>query len=73
MRGVWQFFDDPVELIELRLRYFPRLFRWRGQRHEVERAARGGKYRPLLGRVAAWLAAAGGTTLFPGAVQRRHF
>ena len=36
MRGVWKFFDEPVELIELRLRYFPRLFRWRGQRHEVE-------------------------------------
>jgi len=36
MRGTWQLFDEPVELIEQRFRYFPRLFRWRGQRYEVE-------------------------------------
>jgi len=32
----WKFFDEPVDMIEQRFRYFPHLFRWRGQRYEVE-------------------------------------
>ena len=32
----WRIYDEAVELVNLRYRYFPRIFRWRGQRFEVE-------------------------------------
>lgn len=32
----WKIYDEAVEMVQRRYQYFPRVFRWRGQRHEVE-------------------------------------
>jgi hypothetical protein len=32
----WKIFDEAIEMVERRHRYFPKVFRWRGQRFEVE-------------------------------------
>jgi hypothetical protein len=32
----WKEYDEAVEMIDLRYRFLPRLFRWRGQVHNVE-------------------------------------
>jgi hypothetical protein len=32
----WKIYDEPVEMVQRRFQYFPRIFRWRGQRFEVE-------------------------------------
>jgi hypothetical protein len=32
----WTVYDEAIEMAERRFRYFPRVFRWRGQRYEVE-------------------------------------
>ena len=32
----WKIYDEPVEMVQRRFQYFPRLFRWRGQRFHVE-------------------------------------
>jgi hypothetical protein len=36
----WKIFDEAVEMTERRFRYFPRVFRWRGQRYTVEAVER---------------------------------
>jgi hypothetical protein len=36
----WKIFDEAVDMLERRFRYFPRAFRWRGQRYEVEAVER---------------------------------
>ena len=32
----WKIYDEAVEMAQRRYRYFPRIFYWRGHRHEVE-------------------------------------
>jgi hypothetical protein len=32
----WKVYDEAIEMVERRFRYFPRVFRWRGRRYEVE-------------------------------------
>ena len=32
----WKIYDEAVELVARRFQYFPRVFRWRGCRYEVE-------------------------------------
>ena len=36
----WKKFDEAVEMLERRFRYFPRAFRWRGRRYEVQEVSR---------------------------------
>lgn len=36
----WKIYDEAVEMVERRYQYFPRVFRWRGQRCEVESVQR---------------------------------
>ena len=36
----WKIFDEAVEMIDRRFRYFPRVFRWRGHRYTVEAVER---------------------------------
>ena len=36
----WKIFDEAVEMLERRHGFFPRAFRWRGQRFEVEAVQR---------------------------------
>jgi hypothetical protein len=36
----WKIFDESVDMIERRHRYFPHLFRWRGQRYQVDAVER---------------------------------
>jgi hypothetical protein len=36
MLMAWKIFDEAIDMVERRHRYFPRVFRWRGQRFEVE-------------------------------------
>lgn len=36
----WKIYDEAVEMVQRRFRYFPRVFRWRGQRFEVEAVQR---------------------------------
>ena len=35
----WKIYDEPVEMMQRRFKYFPRVFRWRGQRYRVEAVA----------------------------------
>jgi len=32
----WKIYDEAVEMVQRRFCYFPRVFYWRGHRHEVE-------------------------------------
>ena len=32
----WKIYDQPVDVMEHRWRYFPAAFGWRGRRHQVE-------------------------------------
>lgn len=32
----WKIYDEPVEMIERRFQFLPRLFRWQGRRYRVE-------------------------------------
>lgn len=32
----WKLYDEAIEILERRFQYFPRAFRWRGRRHDVE-------------------------------------
>jgi hypothetical protein len=32
----WKVYDEAIEMLERRFQYFPRAFRWRGRRYEVE-------------------------------------
>lgn len=36
----WKIYDEPVEMMQRRLGHFPRVFRWRGQRFQVEAVKR---------------------------------
>jgi hypothetical protein len=36
----WKIYDEPVEMVQRRFQYFPRLFRGRGQRFVVESVQR---------------------------------
>lgn len=36
----WKIYDEAVQLLQQRHGYFPRIFRWRGQRFEVESVIR---------------------------------
>jgi len=36
----WRIYDEAVEMVQRRFQYFPHLFRWRGQRFEVESVRR---------------------------------
>ena len=36
----WKIFDESVDMMERRHRYFPHLFRWRGQRFQVDAVER---------------------------------
>jgi hypothetical protein len=36
----WKIFDETVNMMQKRYRYFPREFRWRGQRYRVESVER---------------------------------
>ncbi len=36
----WKIYDEAIELLERRFQYFPRLFRWRGRRYQVEAVER---------------------------------
>lgn len=36
----WKIYDETVDMVERRHRYFPRVFRWRGQRYRVESVER---------------------------------
>ena len=36
----WKIYDEPVEMVQRRFQYFPRIFRWRGLRFEVESVQR---------------------------------
>jgi hypothetical protein len=36
----WKIYDEAVQIVHQRHRYFPRVFRWRGQRFEVESVVR---------------------------------
>lgn len=36
----WKIYDEPVEMMQRKFRYFPRVFRWRGQRFQVEAVKR---------------------------------
>jgi len=36
----WKIYDEMVDMIQRRYRYFPRVFRWRGQRYRVESVER---------------------------------
>ncbi len=36
----WKIYDEPVEMVQRRFQYFPCIFRWRGQRFEVESVQR---------------------------------
>jgi hypothetical protein len=36
----WKIYDEPVQLVRQRFRYFPRTFRWRGQLFEIEAVVR---------------------------------
>ena len=36
----WKIYDEAVEMVQQRHRYFPRIFRWRGRRHAVEAVER---------------------------------
>jgi hypothetical protein len=36
----WKIYDEAVEMVQRRFQFFPRVFRWRGQRYEVEAVAR---------------------------------
>jgi hypothetical protein len=31
----WRIYDEAIEMVERRHRYFPRVFRWRGRRYDV--------------------------------------
>lgn len=32
----WRIYDEAVEMVERRHRYFPQVFRWRGRRYHVD-------------------------------------
>jgi hypothetical protein len=36
----WKIFDEAVDMVDRRFRYLPHIFRWRGQRYEVETVER---------------------------------
>ncbi len=36
----WKIYDEAVEMVQRRYGYFPRAFRWRGQRYDVEAVER---------------------------------
>ncbi len=36
----WKIYDEPIDLLQRRFQYFPRIFRWRGQRYEVDAVER---------------------------------
>jgi hypothetical protein len=36
----WKIYDEPVEMVSRRFKHFPHVFRWRGQRHQVEAVER---------------------------------
>ena len=36
----WKIYDEMVDMVQRRHRYFPRVFRWRGQRYRVESVER---------------------------------
>jgi hypothetical protein len=36
----WKIYDEAVEMEQRRFQYFPRVFRWRGRRYEVETVER---------------------------------
>ena len=36
----WRFYDEAVDMVERRHKHFPRVFRWRGQRFQVEAVER---------------------------------
>ena len=33
---LWKIYDDPLEMLEMRYRFLPSLFRWRGRHFRVE-------------------------------------
>ena len=32
----WRIYDEPVDMIERRFQFLPRVFRWQGRRYDVE-------------------------------------
>ncbi len=36
----WKIYDEPIEMVQRRFQYFPRVFRWRGRRFRVEAVQR---------------------------------
>ena len=36
----WKIYDEAILVMQQRFRFFPKVFRWRGQRFEVETVAR---------------------------------
>ena len=36
----WKFYDEPIEMVQRRFRYFPDLFGWRGRRYRVQSVRR---------------------------------
>jgi len=36
----WKFYDEAIDVMEHRWRYFPAVFRWRGRRHHVDTVER---------------------------------
>jgi hypothetical protein len=32
----WKIYDEAIEMAQRRFQYFPRVFRWRGQRYDVD-------------------------------------
>lgn len=54
----WKIYDEAVDVVGRRFQYFPRVFRWRGRRYEVEAMKR------------SWIVSRPG---WRGRVQRRYF
>jgi hypothetical protein len=36
----WKIYDEAIQIVQQRFRYFPQVFRWHGQRFEVESVVR---------------------------------
>jgi hypothetical protein len=36
----WKIYDEAVDMVQRRFQYFPRVFRWRGQRYQVDAVER---------------------------------